>query len=252
MLAWDRVFGRVHTGRIVETPGTSIQRMFIPSGKNLLDAVVVRPVLRPEHAVLLICHGIGEVVEHWTAAQRLLAAYGVSALVFDYSGYGGSSGFISAARCEQDAICAFQYLQSLVPSLPISILGFSMGSGIAAAILEKTTARRLVLCAAFPSFKEAALGVRWPRSLAFLVPDIWRTKDALSKCSLPVLLVHGEKDQLFPSHMAVDLKSSCGAQTKLIVVPELTHGDPFYHPQPSYWGPVAEFLLAQSKWPSSK
>ena len=120
-----------------------------------------------------------------------------------------------------------------------------MGSGIAAAILGRATPSHLVLCASFPSFKEAARGVRWPEILAFLVPDIWRTKDALSKCSLPVLLVHGEKDQLFPSQMAVDLKSSCGAQAKLIVVPELTHGEPFYHPQPSYWGPVAEFLLAQ-------
>ncbi len=120
-----------------------------------------------------------------------------------------------------------------------------MGSGIAAAILGRATPRHLVLCASFPSFKEAARGVRWPEILAFLVPDIWRTKDALSKCGLPVLLVHGEKDQLFPSQMAMDLQSSCGAQAKLIVVPELAHGDPFYYPQPTYWGPVAEFLLAQ-------
>ena len=175
--------------------------------------------------------------------QRLLAAYGIASLVFDYAGYGRSSGAVSSGQCEQDAISAFRYLQDSIPSLPVSVLGFSMGSGVAAAILDSVALHRLVLGASFPSFQQAARAVGWPDFLAFAVPDIWRTKDSLPKCGVPTLLLHGEQDELFPSQMARDLKSVCGEGVELIVISGLSHGEPFYHPRPSYWGPVADFLL---------
>ena len=82
---------------------------------------------------------------------------------------------------------------------------------------------RLVLCAAFTSFRDAAGKVGWPRSLAFSVPDIWRTKDTLRRYRGPCLLVHGALDQFFPTQMAVELRRSCGLQAELIVVPPGAH-----------------------------
>jgi len=249
LLLADRLLGRVQPGAIAVTPRISIERAFIPSGKSRIDTVVVRPRTSPASASLLICHGIGEVVEHWTAAQRLLATFGVTSLVFDYSGYGRSSGFINAAQCEQDAIAAFQHLETLTPSMHVSVLGFSMGSGIAAGLPENLSLHALVLCAAFTSFKDAAREVGWPRSLACMVPDIWRTRDVLVNYGGPTLIVHGAEDQLFPPQMAAELKRLCGLHAELIVVPGLTHGAPFYNPQPSYWKPIADFLLSGSTVP---
>ena len=60
--------------KIVEAEmGSSLIRHRISSGDNLLDAALVEPARRTPRAVVLICHGIGETVEHWQAAQRLLA-----------------------------------------------------------------------------------------------------------------------------------------------------------------------------------
>ena len=73
---------------------------------------------RHRKAALLICHGIGEIVEYWFPVQQLLAANGVASLVFDYSGYGRSSGSIDWSQCELDAIDAFEYLKSIAPSTP--------------------------------------------------------------------------------------------------------------------------------------
>jgi pimeloyl-ACP methyl ester carboxylesterase len=261
LLAADRILGRVRSCAAlepseVETSEVSLRRVSIPSHGNSLDAILVGPAAAPERASLLICHGIGEIVEHWTAAQRLLACRGVASLVFDYSGYGRSSGFVNADQCERDAIAAFQFLQALDPPRPVSVLGFSMGSGVAAAILDRVPAHRLVLCAAFTSFQDAATQVGWPRALAFLVPDIWRTKDALANlraaARLPILLVHGAKDQLFPPRMALELKRGCGPQAEVVVVPELTHGAPFYHPDPAYWAAIADFLSQDSPAPHSE
>ena len=167
----------------------------------------------------------------------------LSQLVFDYSGYGRSCGWANPDQCERDAVAVFEYLQMRMRPTPISLLGFSMGSGIAAAILPQVSAHRLVLCAAFTSFKAIAVTV-WPAWLSGLIPDIWHTEQSLRASPVPVLLVHGERDQLIPLQMALDLQASCAWPVQLVVVPDVGHNDPFYHPQSSYWRLIAEFLSA--------
>jgi pimeloyl-ACP methyl ester carboxylesterase len=247
LLARDRILGYVERDPKVDSTIASVTRLRIPSGRNLLNAVLVKPASRPTRAVVLICHGIGEIVEHWTAPQQLLAAGGIASLVFDYSGYGRSSGFIAANQCEDDAIAAFTHLQKLLPDFPISVLGFSLGSGIAGAILQRVPMHSLVLCAAFTSFKAATLRLGFPKPLAFVILDTWRTEEALRDCKVPLLIVHGQQDQLFPVQMAVDLKNACSAQTELVVVPNLSHDAVYYQPKPYYWNRiVARFLLEPS------
>ncbi len=243
-LAWDRLLGRLERDGGANDCDALVSRLGIESGNNLLDAFLVKPASGPARNAVLLCLGIGETVQGWLGAQRLLAANDIASLSFDYSGYGRSSGSIHANQCEQDAISAFLYLQRLMPSLPISILGFSLGSGIAAALLHRVPIHRLVLCAVFTSFKAAAFSVGLPETLAFFVPDIWRTEEALKACAIPVLIVHGDCDQLFPIEMALALKSACRSQAELVIVPRLSHNEPYHSPHPSYWGQiVAQFLL---------
>lgn len=189
-------------------------------------------------ATVLICHGIGETVEHWRAAQRLLAEHGVASLVFNYSGYGRSTGRVDADQCELDAIVAFRFLEQLLPSQPPSLLGFSLGSGIATAIVTRVAAHRLVLCAAFTSLRKAACSIGVPYVVAKLLPSIWNTEDTLGTCTTPVVIVHGEKDRLFPARMAQALARACGGPCELVLVPELSHNTPIYQPELSYWSLV--------------
>jgi pimeloyl-ACP methyl ester carboxylesterase len=191
---------------------------------------------------LLICHGIGETVEHWLGVQQLLAADGVASLVFDYSGYGRSSGFFNAKQCEQDAVSAFVHLQKLTGPLPVSVLGFSLGSGIAAALTSRVPMHRLMLCAAFTSLRKATVSVGIPRFFALSVPPIWDAEIALADCPVPVLVVHGEKDRLFSVQMAEELTNYCGSQSELVIVPKLSHNEPFYRPTFSYWGRITSWL----------
>jgi uncharacterized protein len=256
LLARDRLLGWVP--RRVEEGGTAeatVERHRIASGKNTLDAVLVRPAAAPARAVVLICHGIGETVEHWTPVQELLAANGAASLVFDYSGYGRSTGRIEAAQCERDAITAFGFLEERAAEgglaqgaglgAEIAVLGFSLGSGIAAAVTGRVRASRLVLCAGFTSFRAAAHSLGLPRGLAALIPPLWHVEEALRDCRLPVLVVHGEKDRLFPVEMAAELAECCRAET--IIVPELGHAEPYHRPQVGYWGPIVDWLEGSGK-----
>ncbi len=226
------------------TAAATVERHQIGSGRNRLDAVWVRPAAGPVRAVVLVCHGIGETVEHWLGVQELLAANGAASLVFDYSGYGRSTGRIEAAQCELDSIAAFEYLEGLAADTKggpeITVLGFSLGSGIAAAVMGRVRASRLVLCAGFTSFRAAAHSLGVPRGLGHLIPPLWHVEESLRDCRLPVLVVHGAKDRLFPVKMAAEVAQCCRGET--MIVPDLGHAEPYYRPRLEYWGPIVEWV----------
>ena len=239
----DRLLRRIPWDGRMETAGAGTSRHAIHSGKKLLDAVLVRPDSTAARASVLICHGIGETVEHWHSVQQLLAANGVASLVFDYSGYGRSRGFFSAAEAERDAVAAFHFLEQLTAPLPVAVLGLSLGTGIAVHLVAKVPVHRLVLCAGFTSLREASGRVGVPRAFRFAVPAIWEAEAALGNCAVPVQIVHGEKDRLFPARMARELAGFCGPIHELIIHPDVSHNEPFQRPTLSYWGSVVRFLL---------
>lgn len=241
----DRLLGRVPRVR-PEYPTVVAKQQSIRSGKNLLDGVYVEPSAASPRSAVLICHGIGEVVSQWFPIQRLLAENGIASLVFDYSGYGRSTGRIDWGQCELDAASAFELLRSLAPTGPISLLGFSLGTGIAPAILNRVEADRLVLCAGYSSFRSAARSALIPRFLSFLVPPIWSAEESLRGSSLPILVVQGDRDRLFRMQMAHDLLTCCGGRADLLVLPARSHAEPFYNPQPHYWGPIINWLQQSS------
>lgn len=240
----DWCLGRVPRKRPA-CPGISATQHAIPSGKNLLDAVYVEPTSGPPRRAVLICHGIGEVVSQWFPIQRLLAENGIASLVFDYSGYGRSTGFIDWKQCELDAVSAYGLLRRLAPGVSVSPLGFSLGSGVAPAILDRIAVDRLVLCAAYSSFRSAARAAWVPGFLSSVVPPIWWGEKSLANCSVPVLVVQGEGDRLFRSHMSRDLVSYCAGHAELVVLPARSHNAPFYKPEMHYWGPIISWLLEE-------
>src|SRR6266568_1481134 len=237
----DELLGRLRHRR--EITGVQISRHEILRETHTLDSVFVSPV-QPPTAVLLICHGIGEVVENWQAAQQLLALHGVASLVFDYSGFGKSGRGVDWRACEDDAVSAFSFLQTLVPGAPITLLGFSMGSGIAGSILDRIAPARLILCSAFTSFRDAACVLGLPRAFARVLPPIWSANETLSNCSVPVLIVHCERDRAFPVRMARELASLCGPKAELVIVPEQAHNEAFYDPKLSYWHYVLDHIAS--------
>ena len=193
-------------------------------------------------AGLLICHGIGETVEHWEAAQRLLACDRVASLVFNYSGYGKSTGWITPQQCEADARVAFDILGQLVPEAPLSILGYSMGTGIATAVAPTLKPSRLILCAGFSSLRKAAVSLGLPELITRLLPPVWANVEGLRQVAMSVLVLHGDSDRLFPSEMAHQLGASCKSDCEVIVIAGLSHNGPMYRPQPDYWSLVTSRL----------
>jgi pimeloyl-ACP methyl ester carboxylesterase len=238
----DRFF-RVTDG--LQSPAGG-ERFFFASGGRQLAAVWVAE--DDDRPALLICHGIGETVEHWSGVQAYLQKYGIGSMVFDYSGYGRSEGQVGAKACDEDLISAYREIcRHAQPNTRIFVLGFSLGSGIAASgapRLEPPPAG-LFLCEAFPSFRRAALEMGVTRGIVGLLPDIWNTVDAVERSGLRTCVVHSDSDRLFPLAMGREIADACGDRADLVVVSGCAHNELYLRPTEAYWGPIVERMMRE-------
>jgi hypothetical protein len=219
------------------------ERLIIPSGSRRLSAVYVSA--GEDTPAVLICHGIGELVEYWGKVQSLLQGMGVSSLVFNYSGYGTSTGHLSTAHCEEDAAAACRELQAR-GHRSIVLLGFSLGSGVGSAVAARVDIDGLVLCEGFSTLREAAIAMGFPRWVTRVVPDAWDTVHRVSALEMPVLVVHSDVDGLFPLSMAQRVAEACGPGGQLIVINGLSHNAPIFTPTEDYWRPIADWVKQRS------
>ena len=150
--------------------------------------------------VVLFCHGnngnIGECLDTLSILYRL----GYSTLLFDYRGYGKSSGVPTEAGVCQDALSVWQYLctQRGFTSDQIIVFGRSMGAAVATFLATQVTPRALVLESPFLSLPELGqhmypyVPVRWLARIKF--DNYARINDV--KC--PTLFIHSRDDELIP------------------------------------------------------
>jgi uncharacterized protein len=237
----DRHNGKMK--RIFDAFSFAEQRLFLQSGDRRLSAVYVSS--GNDTPAVLICHGIGEVVEYWGRVQEAFKEMGVSSLVFNYSGYGASSGTITVAHCEEDAIAGYRALVDR-GHRSIVLLGFSLGSGISCAAASRVDVDGLILCEGFSTFREGAMAIGCPQWLTHTVPDVWSTAGRVCDLRVPVLVVHSDADELFPMTMAKRVAEACGTRGELIVVNGLSHDAPIYTATPIYWQPIADWVKRRS------
>jgi uncharacterized protein len=237
----DRRSGKMK--RILDAFSFAEERFVLESVGRRLSAVYVSA--GNDAPAILICHGIGELVEYWGRVQDVLKGMGVSSLVFNYSGYGASSGTITAAHCEEDVIAAYRALLDR-GHRSIVLLGFSLGTGISCAAASRFDVDGLILCEGFSTFREAAMAIGCPQWLTRTVPDVWDTVVRVCELSVPVLVVHSDADELFPMTMAKRIAEACGLRGELIVVDGLSHDAPIYTATPIYWHPIADWVKRRS------
>jgi alpha-beta hydrolase superfamily lysophospholipase len=228
-----------------------VQPRRIPVAHGTLEARLASPA--GSVAAILLFHGIGERLGYWRQVQEMLAAHHIASLVFHYAGYGSSTGSISIAHWRTDAQAASDTLAAtLPPQTPIFFLGFSMGTAVAtdAALHLTPAARGLILCQPFETLRLGAAAFVRPRWLARLLPDVWRTVDAVPHLAMPLLLVHGDQDELFPVAHTHRLHASARAaqrSARFVAPVGFSHNAPYLRPVLAYWQPILDFLALHSR-----
>ena len=240
-LSGYRIIGAIHVpaiGHKVDFPAgcQSVTGWFVPQRNTLL-------------ASILLFHGIGDRSTYWRRAQQLLAQAGISSLIFDFPGYGANGDAPTPINMEASARAAYSWLISHVPTqTPVFLLGFSLGSGLAAEVAPtlRPFPSGVILAEAFTSLQDGARRAARPLPfLGYLMPDIWKTRENVAGMSMPVLIVHSDGDSLFPASMAEELYTAArrhGVQAELKILHGYAHDAPYRIVPEDYWAEILAFI----------
>jgi fermentation-respiration switch protein FrsA (DUF1100 family) len=148
---------------------------------------------------VLLCHGnAGDVTDRLPYAV-LLAAAGLDVLLFDYRGYGRSTGRPSEQGTHADARAAREALLARdgVDPRRLIHLGESLGGAVALRLAVEHPPAGLVLQSTFTSVRAMARH-HYPFIPAPVVPDAYPSLRLVRDLRAPLLVLHGEDDDLVP------------------------------------------------------
>jgi hypothetical protein len=153
---------------------------------------------RDQSPVILYFHGNGGALRNRVDRFRALTGDGTGLLALSYRGYAGSSGTPTEAGLIEDARAAYAFAISRYEPKRIVLWGESLGSGVAVALAAERKIGRLVLEAPFSSAVDVAAKVYPYVPVRWLMKDQFRSDLRIAKVKAPVLIMHGDHDEVVP------------------------------------------------------
>lgn len=150
--------------------------------------------------VLLFLHGNAGNISHRVDIAAKFNAQGFSLLFFDYRGYGRSEGKPTERGTYKDAEGALQYLHGKrgIPFSRIVPVGESMGGSIVVELCTRHTFRAAVLISCASSLSQVMSRLYPGRPLHKKLAGIYDSSMKISKVHSPMLIIHGNRDELVP------------------------------------------------------
>jgi len=151
--------------------------------------------------LLLFTHGNGELIDYWPEEFEPARERGLGVLLVEYPGYGRSEGAPSERSITESTLAAFDWAeqQPHVDQARIIPYGRSLGGGAAAIVASARPVRAMILESAFSSVAAFASGFGAPW---FLVRDAFDSVRAVAAFQGPILILHGDRDEIVPPHHA--------------------------------------------------
>lgn len=149
---------------------------------------------------LLFCHGNGGNITHRLDSINIFNALALNCLIFDYRGYGDSSGKPTEKGVYIDAQTAYQWLideKKLSPE-DIIIFGRSLGGCIAAHLAGNVEANGLIMESCFTSYADIGHNYYPYMPVRLFARYSFSSVDYIKKVHCPVLFIHSRSDDIVP------------------------------------------------------
>jgi alpha-beta hydrolase superfamily lysophospholipase len=224
--------------------GAPYEELSFPSEWRTLKAFYVAPPAGEHKAAVLIFHGNDESIASWSPVQGYLYQHGLGSMVFDYSGFGHSDGTPTVDHARADGLAAWSVFKDhLPPGTRACGYGLSLGTGVLLDDVARFQSAPdcLVVYGAYTSAIGAAVRVHAiPSWLGPLLPDVLESVKNASHLPAPLLVVHGDHDQIFPVEDARQIADA--AHARLVVLPGFTHAQPLVAPDDAGWCEIVSFV----------
>lgn len=233
-------FPSVYPDGFWNPPGLSFEDAWFeaPDGTKLHGWYVPHPHPR---AVVLVAHGNAGNLSHRYELLESLAELGVSAMIFDYRGYGRSAGSPSEAGILADARAARRWLaeRAGTSERQIVLMGESLGGGVMVDLAAKDGARALILENTFTSLPEvAAYHYPWLPVKTFMRTRL-NAAAQIAGYHGPLLQFHGDADTIIPFALGRRLFEAAGEPKQFVVIAGGDHNDPR---TPQWFAALDEFF----------
>jgi fermentation-respiration switch protein FrsA (DUF1100 family) len=167
---------------------------------------------------MLFCHGNAGNISHRMASIKIFLGLQLNVFIFDYRGYGASSGSVSEKGTYRDVEAAWDYLVSEkgIPPSEIIIFGRSLGGAIAAWVAQNRDAKALIIESTFTSIPDIG-AVLYPfLPVRLLARYRYSTISYLADVRCPVLIVHSMDDEMIPVEHAQRLFDAAGEPKEML------------------------------------
>jgi fermentation-respiration switch protein FrsA (DUF1100 family) len=193
---------------------------------------------------VLVFHGnAGNVSHRLDRALLMQLRLKLDTFLLDYRGYGKSEGSPDEAGTYADARAAHRWLvaRGIGPERLV-LFGESLGSAVATQLATEVEARALVLESPFTSVPEMARAVYpflplWP-----LVRTRYDTVSKVGKLRMPLLVLHGERDEVVPFAQGRRVFEAAPEPKRFYAIPGAGHNDTYVVGGEAYWRVLGEFL----------
>lgn len=190
--------------------GTPVEDVTLSNGAETLHGWWL-PAAEPKGSVFYL-HGNAQNLSSHVINVSWLPSEGYNVFIFDYRGYGKSSGTPDLNGVLNDSRIAWQWFTEKTPPPNRYILGQSLGAALAIRLTAGSDLQRnacgLITDAAFDSFpgivreKLADVWLTWPFQypLSWLIPGQDNPIDFIDRIYLPLMIIHSQRDEVIPYH----------------------------------------------------
>ena len=152
---------------------------------------------------------------------------GFGLLAVSYRGYGKSTGEPSEQGIYTDARTAIHYAtDSLhIPATQLILYGESLGTGVAVQMATEYDVAGLVLQSPYTSVAARAAEIYFYVPVNYLIKDKYFTIDKIASVKAPLLLFHGELDNVIPIAHGKAVLAAATSSKEGIFFPKTGHND---------------------------
>ncbi|HTO79810.1 MAG TPA: alpha/beta hydrolase [Methylocystis sp.] len=201
---------QVETLRLATDDGKRLSAWFAPPAEG--------------RALIVYFHGNSGLLADRRERFKHFLESGFGLLAVAYRGYGGSSGEPTQTGLLLDAEAAYaEAARRGYSGRRLVIVGESLGTGVATLLASRREAAALVLDSPYLSAVSVA-AERYPIfPVSLLMRDPMRTDLAISQVHIPVMMLHGEADQIIPLSSARALFALANEPKEFIAVAGAGH-----------------------------
>lgn len=173
---------------------------------------------------LIYFHGNAGALNSWGDVAYDFERFPFNVLIFDYRGYGKSSGHIgNEAQLRADAVRIYEFAQSEFGAGKRIIVGRSLGTGIASWLATQFPPDLLILETPYDSLPDL-VKIIYPFVPKFLVRYQLSNSIWVKNQSYPIELIHGDRDTLIP-HRCSERLAALGSHIRLTTIHGAAHNN---------------------------